>query len=166
MPIHKKSRKKNSGLRPQTSGHALSNSQLISSLERQMNDIANKIALLQKEASGDGPETGNLPSRSASRPCETWKSHRNPKCVFTRPNGQPISENSLASAITITREQCGFGCEFTSHVLRHSFVTRLLSKMRERPRANDWRNRANIHSAFAHSPRHVRLARGQPQDNG
>jgi site-specific recombinase XerD len=59
---------------------------------------------------------------------ETWKIHRNPKRIFSRPNGQPISENSLASAIKAAREQCGLGQEFTSHVLRHSFATRLLEQ--------------------------------------
>jgi site-specific recombinase XerD len=59
---------------------------------------------------------------------ETWKIYRNPKRVFSRPNGLPISDSSLARVIRAAREQCGFGCEFTSHVLRHSFATRLLEQ--------------------------------------
>ena len=59
---------------------------------------------------------------------ETWKIHRNPKLIFSRPNGQPIAESTLATAIKAAREQCGFGCEFTPHVLRHSFATRLLEQ--------------------------------------
>ena len=59
---------------------------------------------------------------------ETWKIHRNPKRIFSRPNGQPISKDSLGKVIRTVREQCGFGQEFTSHVLRHSFATRLLEQ--------------------------------------
>jgi site-specific recombinase XerD len=59
---------------------------------------------------------------------QTWKIHRDPKSVFPRPNGLPIAESSLGKAIKAAREQCGFGKEFTSHVLRHSFATRLLEQ--------------------------------------
>jgi len=59
---------------------------------------------------------------------ETWKIHRNPKHIFSRPNGLPIAESSLGKAIKAAREQCGLGREFTPHVLRHSFATRLLEQ--------------------------------------
>ena len=31
-----------------------------------------------------------------------------PKRIFARPNGQPISENSLGKVLRATRERCGF----------------------------------------------------------
>jgi site-specific recombinase XerD len=57
---------------------------------------------------------------------ETWKIHRSEHFLFARPNGQMIAESSFGIAIREARKQCGFGKEFTSHVLRHSFATRLL----------------------------------------
>jgi len=57
---------------------------------------------------------------------ETWKIHRHRDKLFPRPNGQAISENSLGEALRLARMQLGFGPDFTSHVLRHSFATRLL----------------------------------------
>ena len=57
---------------------------------------------------------------------ETWKIHRHDDKLFPRPNGQSISENSLGEAFRAARRQLGFGPEFTTHVLRHSFATRLL----------------------------------------
>ena len=59
---------------------------------------------------------------------ETWKLHRSEHFLFARPNGQMIAESSFGIAIREARKQCGFGKEFTSHVLRHSFATRLLEK--------------------------------------
>jgi site-specific recombinase XerD len=58
---------------------------------------------------------------------ETWKSHRSDHYLFARPNGQVISRRSLEIAIKKAREQIGLK-DFTSHVLRHSFATRLLEK--------------------------------------
>jgi site-specific recombinase XerD len=58
---------------------------------------------------------------------ETWKTHRNPDKLFPRSHGrQSISEESLGNAFRAARKQLGFGPEFTTHVLRHSFATRLL----------------------------------------
>lgn len=59
---------------------------------------------------------------------QTWTIHRDPNYVFPRPNGLPIAESSLGKAIKAAREKCGLGKEFTSHVLRHSFATRLLEQ--------------------------------------
>lgn len=59
---------------------------------------------------------------------QTWKIHRNPRYIFSRPNGLPISESSFGQSIKAAREKCGLGQEFTSHVLRHSFATRLLEQ--------------------------------------
>jgi site-specific recombinase XerD len=57
---------------------------------------------------------------------ETWKIHRSDHFLFVRPNGQPISDSSLGQAVREARKYCGFSKEFTTHVLRHSFATRLL----------------------------------------
>jgi len=59
---------------------------------------------------------------------ETWKSHRSERYLFARPNGRAISDSSLGAALKKAREQLGFGNEFTSHILRHSFATRLLEQ--------------------------------------
>lgn len=59
---------------------------------------------------------------------ETWKIHRNPDWLFPRKNGKHILSNTLSKAFDNARAACLFGPEFTSHVLRHSFATRLLEK--------------------------------------
>lgn len=56
---------------------------------------------------------------------ETWKIHRSPKWIFARPKGAAISDNSLGAALKAAREQHGLDGDFTSHVLRHSYATRL-----------------------------------------
>ena len=56
---------------------------------------------------------------------ETWKIHRSPKWIFARPKGAAISDNSLGNAIKTARKQHGLDDDFTSHVLRHSYATRL-----------------------------------------
>jgi site-specific recombinase XerD len=59
---------------------------------------------------------------------ETWKFHRSERYLFARPDGRAISDSSLGAALKKAREQLGFGNEFTSHILRHSFATRLLEQ--------------------------------------
>jgi site-specific recombinase XerD len=59
---------------------------------------------------------------------EVWKIHRNPDWLFPRKNGKHILRNTLAKAFHKARAACLFGPEFTTHVLRHSFATRLLEK--------------------------------------
>jgi len=59
---------------------------------------------------------------------ETWKIHRSDRYLFARPDGRAISESSFGHAIKEARERCGLGKEFTSHVLRHSFATRLMEQ--------------------------------------
>jgi len=59
---------------------------------------------------------------------ETWKIHRDPQRIFPRPNGLPIAESSMGKAIQAARAKSGVGKDFTSHVFRHSFATRLLER--------------------------------------
>jgi len=56
---------------------------------------------------------------------ETWKIQRNPKRIFSRPNGQPISGNSLATAIKAAREQCHvwFVLKIRNHTAAYQNVT-------------------------------------------
>lgn len=56
---------------------------------------------------------------------ETWKIHRSSQWIFSRPKGTAISDDNLGAAIKTTREQHGLDNDFTSHVLRHSYATRL-----------------------------------------
>jgi integrase len=56
---------------------------------------------------------------------QTWKIRRDLKFIFARPNGHPISSGGFTGAFSVTRMQCGFGDDFTPHVLRHSYATRL-----------------------------------------
>jgi site-specific recombinase XerD len=59
---------------------------------------------------------------------ETWKFHRSERYLFARPDGRAISDSSLTAAIKKAREQLGLGDDFTAHVLRHSFATRLMEQ--------------------------------------
>lgn len=59
---------------------------------------------------------------------DVWKIHRDPNWLFPRPNGQHILRNTLTQAFNKARATCKFGPDFTTHVLRHSFATRLLEK--------------------------------------
>jgi site-specific recombinase XerD len=59
---------------------------------------------------------------------ETWKLHRSDRYLFACFDGRAISKRSIDRAVKQAREQLGFGDEFTSHVLRHSFATRLLEQ--------------------------------------
>jgi len=59
---------------------------------------------------------------------DVWKIHRNPNWLFPRKNGEPILRNTLSKAFNCARAACLFGPEFTTHVLRHSFATRLLER--------------------------------------
>ena len=57
-----------------------------------------------------------------------WKIHRNPNWLFPRANGEHILRNTLTRAFNSARVACKFRSDFTTHVLRHSFATRLLEK--------------------------------------
>lgn len=59
---------------------------------------------------------------------ETWKIERDPQWLFPRRHGGHILRNTLTKAFNAARDSLHFGPEFTSHVLRHSFATRLLEK--------------------------------------
>jgi len=59
---------------------------------------------------------------------EVWKIHRNPDWLFPRKNGKHILSHTLSKAFGKARAACLFGPEFTTHVLRHSFATRLLEQ--------------------------------------
>ena len=59
---------------------------------------------------------------------EVWKTHRNPNWLFPRKNGKHILRNTLSKAFNNARAACLFGPDFTTHVLRHSFATRLLER--------------------------------------
>jgi len=59
---------------------------------------------------------------------ETWKFHRSDRYLFAHMDCQTISKRAIARAVQQAREQLGFGDDFTAHVLRHSFATRLLER--------------------------------------
>jgi site-specific recombinase XerD len=60
---------------------------------------------------------------------ELWKTHRNPKWLFPRRNGNThVAYSTVRKAFNNARHACLFDENFKTHTLRHSFATQLLEQ--------------------------------------
>jgi integrase len=88
-------------------------------------DIDSKAMLLRKIGKRNRERVVPINDSVLDLLRQTWKTHRDPTYIFPRSEGMPISGSSFGGAFKATRKQCGLGDDFTPHVLRHSFATRL-----------------------------------------